>query len=115
MNKPLNERMSPERISLASLRPSYPLGNSATIYPKDALLAKLPSSVLLSFNCKGKPQIFGGSSLFTLNIVWLPKENGERKYKIPLKKKPSSTLGHQTTLTTQPFDEFSVNESETYG
>lgn len=87
MNKPLNERRSPERISLASLRSSYPLGNSATMHPKDALLAKLPSSILLSFNCKGKPQIFGGSSLFTLNIVWLPKENGERKYKIPLKKK----------------------------
>ena len=117
MNKPLNERTSPERISLASLRPSYPLGNSATIHPKDALLAKLPSSILLSFKSKGKPQIFGGSSLFTLNIAWLPKENGERKYKIPFKKKkqPSSILGHQTTLTTQPFDEFSVNESETYG
>lgn len=104
-------------VSQLTLRPSYPLGNSAKIYPRLGM-SFLPScqTILLSFEYKGKPQILGGPSLFTLNSVWLPKKNGERKYKIPLKKKKtSSILGHQTTLTTQSFDEFGVNESETYG
>lgn len=104
-------------VSLLTLRPSYPLGNSVKIYPKLVMPFLLScQTVLLSFEYKGKPQILGGPSLFTLNNVWFPKKNGERKYKIPLKKKqPSSILGHQTSLTTQSFDEFSVNESETYG
>jgi hypothetical protein len=37
----------------------------------------------LNFKYKSKVQILRGSSLFTLNKVWLPMENGERKYKIP--------------------------------
>lgn len=73
-------------VSLLTLRPSYPLGNKDTPKASDAFLLSC-QTVLLSFEYKGKPQILGGPSLFTLNNVWLPKKNGERKYKIPLKKK----------------------------
>lgn len=68
---------------------------------------------LRNFECESKPHFLGGPNLFVCNNIWLPKENA--KENIKFFQKTPSILGHQTTVAIQSFDEFCVNESETYG